>query len=159
MKQALFIVLLFGLVACNNNPDDFKNRIDNSEKQSAGTYKPGFGEIMGSIQIHHSKLWFSGINENWKLAGFEIHELTEAVEDIEKFQGEREESKFMDMIFPALDSVSLAVKQKDTNLFKKNYTFLTKTCNECHQVTDYEYIIMKNPDARIFHNQDFRVRH
>jgi len=158
MKHSFFVLLLFGMFACNNNTDVLESKIDSLEKQLADTYKPGFGEIMGSVQIHHSKLWFSGVNENWKLAEFEVHELTESVEDIEKYQKEREESKFMDMIFPALDSVSLAIKQKDTGLFKKSYSLLTKTCNECHQVTDYQFIIVKNPDTRIFHNQDFRLK-
>ena len=30
-------------------------------------YAPGLGEIMGGIQTHHAKLWFAGVNNNWKL--------------------------------------------------------------------------------------------
>jgi len=49
------------------------------------SYKPGFGEFMGGIQVHHEKLWFAGTNQNWKLAGFEIHEIKESMDDIRKY--------------------------------------------------------------------------
>ncbi len=156
-KWLLIMSLLFGVFACNSDKDKLQSKIDRLEKQLADTYKPGFGEIMGSVQIHHSKLWFAGINENWKLAEFEVHELTEAIEDIEKYQKDREESKYVKMIQPPLDSVAMAIKQKNLSLFENNYTKLTTTCNECHQVTKYEYIVIKNPDMQIFHDQDFRV--
>ncbi len=43
-------------------------------------YAPGLGEIMGGIQTHHAKLWYAGINDNWKLAQYEIDELKERFE-------------------------------------------------------------------------------
>jgi len=70
-----------------------QNRIDSLEGKLADTYKPGFGEFMSSIQVHHNKLWFAGQNDNWKLAEFEVNEIKETVEAIEKYQTEREESK------------------------------------------------------------------
>jgi hypothetical protein len=48
---------------------------------------------MSSIQVHHNKLWFAGESQNWKLANFESHEIQEAIQDIEKYQTEREESQ------------------------------------------------------------------
>ena len=35
---------------------------------------------MGGIQTHHAKLWFAGINDNWKLAQYEIDEFKERFE-------------------------------------------------------------------------------
>jgi len=80
------------------------------EIKLANTYKPGFGEFMNGIQAHHSKLWFAGQNDNWKLAGFEVHEIMEAIEDIQKFQTERKESQMIGMINPALDSINNAIQ-------------------------------------------------
>src|SRR5438105_15672430 len=106
MKQIFFIILTLELFACNqptNNTQSLQIRIDSLESKLKDTYKPGFGEFMSSIQAHHSKLWFAAQNENWKLADFEIHEMKEAIENIEKYQTEREESQKIGMIKPALD--------------------------------------------------------
>src|SRR3989337_1462790 len=109
MRQIYLIIITFGLFACNQQRDNTKvlqNRIDSLEQKLADTYKPGFGEFMSGIQAHHSKLWFAGQNENWKLADFEVHEIMEAIEDIQKFQTERKESQMIGMINPALDSIN-----------------------------------------------------
>jgi hypothetical protein len=76
MRQVLLIILTFALFACNQQADNTKIlqiRIDSLENKLADTYKPGFGEFMGGIQAHYSKLWFAGKNENWKLAEFEFN--------------------------------------------------------------------------------------
>lgn len=112
---------------------------------------------MSSIQSHHSKLWFAGQNKNWKLADFEIHEIMEAIEAIQKYETERKESKSIGMINPALDSVNIAIQQKDIVLFKRSYSLLTSTCNNCHRANDFEFNIVKIPETQSFSNQDFKV--
>jgi len=159
MKQPFIIILTFGLFACNQQPDKtqvLQNRIDSLEQKLADTYKPGFGEFMSSIQTHHSKLWFAGQNENWKLANFEVHEIMEAIEDIQKFQTERKESQMIGMINPALDSINNAIQQKNSTLFKSSYTLLTNTCNNCHRAAAFEFNVVKIPDSQPFSNQDFK---
>src|SRR5690606_28026008 len=101
------LLLVFALFACNQqgeNTNALKQRIESLEKKLEDSYKPGFGEFMSGIQAHHSKLWFEGQNQNWDLADFEVHEIIEAIEDIQKFQTERKESKMVGMLKPALDS-------------------------------------------------------
>ena len=159
MKQILFFILTFGLFACNQQTDNTKvlqNRIDSLERKLTDTYKPGFGEFMSGIQAHHSKLWFAGQNENWKLADFEVHEIIEVIEDIQKFQTERKESQMIGMINPALDSINNAIQKKSPALFKSSYTLLTNTCNNCHRATDFEFNVVKIPDTQPFSNQDFK---
>ncbi len=134
-----------------------QNRIDSLENKLANTYKPGFGEFMSSIQSHHSKLWFAGQNKNWKLADFEIHEIMESIEAIQKYETERKESISIAMINPALDSVNIAIQQKDIVLFKRSYSLLTSTCNNCHRANDFEFNVVKTPDTQSFSNQDFKV--
>ncbi len=73
---------------------------------------------MSNIQLHHAKLWFAGINRNWELAQFEIHEIQEALEDISNFNADRPETKAITMINPAIDSLSTAISKKDLDLFK-----------------------------------------
>ncbi len=156
----LISLLSIFLFACNqqtNNNEVLQNRIDSLEQKLADTYKPGFGEFMSGIQAHHSKLWFAGQNENWKLADFEVHEIMEAIEYIQKYHTERKESQMIGMINPALDSVNKAIQQKNPALFKTSYTLLTNTCNNCHRAADFEFNVVKVPDSQPFSNQDFKI--
>jgi hypothetical protein len=160
MKKLFLLLLLSGMLACNQqkkNGSISEKRIDSLEKKLSVTYKPGFGEFMSGIQSHHAKLWFAGINQNWKLADFEIHEIMENISAIQKYQTERPESEKIGMINPALDSVNLAIKNKDLVLFKSNYSILTNTCNNCHRATNFEFNVVKIPDLQTFSNQDFKV--
>ncbi len=159
MRHILLIILTLVFFACNQQTDNkvLQNRIDSLESKLADTYKPGFGEFMSGIQTHHSKLWFAGQNENWKLADFEVHEIMEAIEDIQKFQTERKESQMIGMINPALDSINNAIQQKNPALFKSSYTLLTYTCNNCHRAADFEFNVVKIPDTQPFSNQDFKI--
>ena len=122
-----------------------QDRIDSLERKLADAYKPGFGEFMSNIQAHHAKLWFAGQNKNWKLADFEIHEIMEAVEDIQKYQVERKESQMINMIQPALDGVNDAIQKQNPVLFKSKYLLLTNTCNQCHKAAEFEFNVVKIP--------------
>lgn len=158
MKNFLLIVLTLGLFSCGQQTgsNNFKKRIDSLESRLADSYKPGFGEFMSGIQAHHAKLWFAGQNENWKLAEFEVHEILEAVEDIQKFQAERKESQMIGMISPALDSIGSAIQQENPVLFRSSYNLLTNSCNNCHHATNFEFNVVKIPEAQTFSNQDFK---
>src|SRR4030095_3557949 len=163
MKQTILLLVTFGLFSCNQQSDTDKikvlqTRIDSLENMLNDTYKPGFGEFMSSIQVHHNKLWFAGQNQNWKLADFEIHEIMEAVEEIQKYQTERKESKLIGLITPALDSLNAAIQQKSPALFKSSYISLTNSCNNCHRATAFEFHVVKMPDNPPFSNQDFSHR-
>jgi hypothetical protein len=161
MKNLLLSVLLFGLFSCNNqniNTQTLQNQIDSLKTQLNHVYKPGFGFLMTNIQAHHAKLWFAGINENWKLARFEIKEIKEIEEDIEKFQKNRKETVLMSMIEPGIEDVFRAIGQKDLSAFKKSFTELTVACNECHKLTDFEYNLVKVPETAEFSNQEFKLK-
>src|SRR5437764_2443466 len=137
MKIALLFIVLLGIFGCNQSTVDkqlLQNRIDSLEKNN---YKPGFGEFMTNIQIHHAKLWFAGINENWNLADFEIGEIKESLEAITKYETERKESRVLSMIYPAIDSVNNSIQLKNVSSFKKNFILLTTTCNNCHKSVNF----------------------
>ena len=160
MKSSTFIIVLTILVSCNNQqPDREKQltaRIDSLENKLNNSFSPGFGEFMSSIQMHHAKLWFAGINSNWKLADFEIHEIEEVLEDIQKFNTDRPESKAIGMINPAIDSVSNAIKQQNEQLFKNSYSLLTNACNNCHKATEHEFNVVTIPAIPPVSNQNFK---
>ena len=161
MRQILLIILIFGLFACNKQTDNttvLQNRIDSLEIKLSDSYKPGFGEFMSSIQTHHSKLWFAGQNENWKLADFEINEIKESLEDIKKYCTDRPETQSIGMIDQPLQNVSKAIQQKNIAEFKDSYTILTSTCNSCHQATKHEFNVITIPTAPPFSNQRFKLQ-
>ncbi|MDZ7623428.1 MAG: hypothetical protein U5J96_03135 [Ignavibacteriaceae bacterium] len=159
MKKIFFVFSLLTLLSCADNSDkiaELQNRIDSLQLKINDSYKPGFGEFMSNIQVHHAKLWFAGINENWPLAEFEIHEIEESIEDLKKYQAEREESKMLPIINPPLDSVRAAIKNENLVSFKNNFATLTNTCNSCHQAVKFDFNKVKIPDSPPFNNQVFK---
>ena len=161
MKQVFIIIMASALIACSQRSDKLQvleSRIDSLENRMSESYKPGFGEFMSNIQAHHAKLWYAGLNQNWDLANFEIQEIMENLEDIQKYESERKESELIVMINPALDSVNFAIEQKNPELFKNSFTLLTNTCNECHVAAKFEFNVIKIPETPSFSNQEFEVR-
>jgi hypothetical protein len=162
MKQAILfsgiVLLLLAYKNLSNNIVQLQHRIDSLQKKIDDAYKPGLGEFMSGIQVHHAKLWFAGENSNWKLADFEIHEIMEAVEDIQHYAADREEVKELPMLQPALDSVNDAINKKDENLFRKDFIILTNTCNNCHRTVHYEFNMVKIPETAPYSNQEFELQ-
>ena len=159
IKCFLFILVTIILVSCNNKPigkNDSARQIDSLEKVISNSYKPGLGEFMLGIQTHHSKLWFAGKAENWELADFEMQEIKELFDDVKKYTSDREETKLVPMIYPALDSLSASVARKDKESFSKVFYFLTEKCNSCHQSVKHGFNVIVVPETSPFSNQDFK---
>jgi len=161
MKQSFALCVTFCLLAISckqpaNSNAALLSRIDSLEKKVAATYKPGFGEFMSSIQVHHAKLWFAGKNKNWELADFEMHEIAETLDAIKEYQTEREESKKVDMLKPSLDAVKDAIDKKDSSLFNSSYLLLTNTCNNCHKAVNFGFNVVKIPETAPYSNQAFK---
>lgn len=160
MKNILFLPVLFVILnGCSNDSNrlaKMEAQINQLESKLNDSYKPGFGEFMGNVQIHHAKLWFAGIDNNWELADFEINEIKELFGDIQKYQAERVETKTLPMIYPALDRVIEVIKNKDSKDFRESFINLTNTCNQCHMLVKYGFNHVKIPDHPPFDNQVFK---
>lgn len=151
---------LITVAACHNTyvpNQDLQLQIDSLQTQINKTYKPGLGEFMSGIQVHHEKLWFAGTVQNWRLADFEIHEIMEAIDDIKTYASDRPEVKNLVMLQPAIDSINNSIQQKDVISFKRNFVTLTNTCNNCHQSVNYDFNKIKIPDTPPFSNQVFKI--
>jgi len=153
---SIFIITIF-VSSCTQSGkiNDLQVQIDSLKKQA---YKPGFGEFMTYVQIHHNKLWFAGQAQNWPLADFEVNEIKEAMQDIQKYETDRKESQTIIIAYPALDSVSMAIQQKNLAQFTRAYDGLTATCNQCHTVVNFPFNVVKIPDTPPFSNQVFDVK-
>jgi len=158
MKYLPLVLLLGFFFACNSDTTVLQAKVDSLNKQLAQTYKPGLGEFMSVIQVHHAKIYFAGKNENWPLADFEIGEIKESIEGINKFCTDRPEIKSLPIIYPALDSVNNAIKSKNSLRFEKSFVLLTNSCNSCHQTTNHAFNVIKVPEIPPFSNQDFKVK-
>lgn len=111
---------------------------------------------MNTIQLHHSRLWFAGINQNWALAKFEIDEMNETFDDLKKYVTDRPEVKEIPMIRPGLDSMEQAVASKNLSRFKSAYLLLTNTCNNCHRATHHGFNIITIPTRLPVTDQKFK---
>ena len=159
MKRPAFIIIVsltFSCTSQNNKVQKMQATIDSLQKQLNESYKPGFGEFMSGIQTHHAKLWFAGQNQNWPLADFEVHEIQEALDDVQKFCSDRPEVKAIGMIGPPIDSVANAIQQKDLHFFNRSFILLTNTCNKCHQSTEHGFNVVTIPASLPVVNQDFK---
>lgn len=159
MKPYSLLFAIFLLASCSDA--SFKRNEKNSNEDSLHKliekYAPGLGEIMGGIQMHHAKLWYAGINDNWKLAQYEIDEIKERFEQARAVESNRPEVKMIPMIYTAIDSINNAIGHKNLNQFKSGFQLLTASCNSCHSANNFEFNVITIPTAPPVSNQDFKV--
>src|ERR1700712_1774799 len=146
----LSLALSFSLmIGCGQSGDEnahLQARIDSLQNKLDSIYTPGTGAFMNTIvQPHHLKLWFAGQNKNWALAEYERQELMGGFEKIQKYHKNKPEATAIAMIFPAMNAVEKAIRDKDAKAFKDNFAVLTNTCNTCHKALKYEFNVIKVP--------------
>lgn len=152
------------MLSCSQEPSNQDVTTTNTDSlalqlaQIREQYRPGLGEIMGGIQTHHAKLWYAAINDNWKLADYEIAEIKERIQQAEEIETDRPEVKTISMIYPSIDSVANSIKQKNLASFKNSFQLLTATCNSCHTANHFEFNVITIPTAPPVTNQDFKVK-
>jgi len=56
--------LIIFVIGCQQSSTTLQRKVDSLQIAVNNVYKPGFGEFMLQIQVHHAKLWFAGKNEN-----------------------------------------------------------------------------------------------
>jgi hypothetical protein len=158
MNKLITGILFCILISCNqpgHDTDILQSRIDSLQLKLDKSYKPGLGEFMSGMQVHHAKLWFAAEAGNWRLSDFEMKEIREAIDDIQTYCNDRPEVLSIPMIKPALDSVDEAIRNKSITQFKYSYNLLTNTCNNCHRATKHEFNVIQIPTTPPFTNQSF----
>ncbi len=115
-------------------------------------YEPGLGEIMALQQMRHIKLWFAGRAGNWPLADYEIDELKDGFDDVNRRLGGDTVEKAVGAQLAALEK---AVAAKDRAAFARAFDTLTAGCNSCHQALDHAFIVIQRPTLLPYSNQSF----
>lgn len=154
-----FIIgICFFVIACNQSGSNqqLKAKVDSLQARLNDAYKPGLGEFMMGIQEHHAKLWFAGINKNWQLADFEVHEIGETLDDVKKYCTDRPEIKSLGIIDPAVNAIKTAISKQDLDRFKAGFTDLTNDCNTCHKDNQHGFNIIIIPASPNVTNQEFK---
>ena len=137
------------------SPERLQAQIDSLQRKLDNSYRPGLGEFMSGIQVHHAKLWFAGSAGNWGLSDFETKEIRETIDDIESYCTDRPEVASLPMIKPPLDSIDAAIRNRSIVQFKSGFVLLTNTCNNCHRATKHEFNVIRIPTTPPVTNQVF----
>ena len=148
MKKLAWLIIIILSTSCqpkNKGIEKLQKQVDSLQTELNNVYKPGFGESMDVVHHHYQEIWQAGIDKNWEYAHFELKEMMEAVENIEKFQKDRKEVELLNMLDEPVQHLMLITEQKDEGNFKNAYINLTKTCNACHLQTNYAFIKIEIP--------------
>jgi hypothetical protein len=159
MRLCIPGVMVLLIVACGQSQPDtvsLQTQVDSLQRKLDNSYRPGLGEFMSGIQVHHAKLWFAGSAANWGLSDFETKEIRESIDDINLYCLDRPEVASIPMIMPSLDSIDAAIRNKSIPQFKSAFILLTNTCNNCHRATKHEFNVIKIPDSPPFTNQVYQ---
>lgn len=115
---------------------------------------------MGVIQQHHAKLYYSGMNENWDLAAYQIDEIKEGLDQATELHEHFKDIKgslkdLRHVTDQGVAETEAAIQKKSKTLFLGAYKNLTHSCNQCHQAADHGFIVIQSPVTGMFSNQKF----
>ena len=175
MKPASFILLAVVIIALISaqfiiESTEITNMKAELSKQRAGNpavldslrtaIAPGLGEYMMSIQQHHAKLWFAGINSNYELASYEIGELDELFENVARIYP-KHDSLDMTPIIQTIRAKHLAdvdtviARHGTADQFRISFDQLNQACNGCHAAAQHRFIHIQPPTTPPATNQTY----
>jgi hypothetical protein len=143
LMLALAIPMLGAVAASAQNP---------AEPPANGANLRGLGEIMTLQQLRHIKLWFAGRAGNWALADYEMGELNEGFEDVDKQLGGDTVEK---MVGGPLKALQKAIEDKNRTAFTAAFDSLSAGCNNCHRTLDHGFIVIQRPALLPYSDQVF----
>jgi len=153
-----FIVILFENCGHSAKTSQLRYRMDSLQQKLDSAYVPGTGELMNNIiQPHHYKLFLAGQQQNWALAEYERDQISGGFKRILKYHKHSSVAAVVPMIYPELDALKKAIRDKNSSAFNSHFALLTRTCNNCHQATKQDFVVIKVPLGTAFENQNFKL--
>jgi hypothetical protein len=111
---------------------------------------------MSAAQLQHLKLWFAGNAKNWDLAAYELLLLKDSLVEAALLYPDIPMSNVVKTLEGPLQSVSDAIKAKDSRKFASSVRELTEGCNSCHRSMGRDFVVIKLPtDQQAPANQVF----
>ena len=143
-------------------PATAQNQFGDANAQPA-PFNPQMAALMSMIvQPRHAKLGLAGRAQNWPLAKYELIELRRGFVIVSKAVPRWKGLPVPDLFEAAMDDpmklLEIAVQQQHKVQFDRAFARLTESCNACHATTDHSYIVIKEPDASAFPNQQFEPK-
>jgi hypothetical protein len=165
MKKVFLGIAVLLLSSCSaqqesNSDIALQARVAALEK-TVSELKPGLGEIMGVVQQHHAKLYYSGSKGNWPLAEYELGEIQEGLDDAMKYYPTFQDVKEpLTTLIPSLTKASLAqvrttIENKDEKSFVEAFKTLSGSCSSCHAAANHPFVKIQIPTDAMFSNQKF----
>jgi hypothetical protein len=168
MKKALVFLSLLGLVGIADLIVNLNSMPVRAQEVKAKGYLPLAHLMNDAMQVHHTKLWFSGNAKNWALAAYELKKIKDTFEEVKEsiidLQNSSPEWRSLPIgeILTNVDfnlrSLDQAIKAKDAVRFDTSYSELTGTCNACHVSAGQPQIKIIKPRLSgdsAFADQDF----
>lgn len=120
---------------------------------------PSLATYMLNIQAHHAKLFYAGEAENWELVHYNIHELEEYIEEVQKVHPTHNGIEIAELaetlLEPGIEQVEEAEDAQSLEAFRTGFKVLTAGCNNCHEQAGYTIINIQEPNGKEYGNQDF----
>jgi hypothetical protein len=126
-------------------------------------YHPSFGDLMTmAVQPRHTKLGMAGKARDWDYAAYESSELRNAFgrigRTIPAYRKQSLPDMFASAIVPALDKLDVAIKARDGAKFDAAYSEVTGSCNTCHTALDHAFVVIREPKASPYSDQNLTGR-
>jgi len=168
LKKALVFLSLLGLVDIAGVLVNLNSMPVRAQEVKAKGYLPLAHLMNDAMQVHHTKLWFSGNAKNWALAAYELKKIKDTIEEVKESIVDLQNSspewrrlpigEILTSFDSDLRSLDQAIKAKDVARFDTSYSALTGTCNLCHVSAGQPQIKIIKPlmsGDSTFADQDF----
>ena len=107
---------------------------------------PRFGDRMEGIGRRLERLGRAGMAGRWELARYEVEELTETFEDVERTPlpedlAELDVREFIEpMVGSALPALDSALVRQDPGAFRLAFAGVAARCNDCHRAAGRRFV-------------------
>jgi hypothetical protein len=117
--------------------------------ESLADHIGGFSRAMMEVGYRYNELFFAGTERNWELAEYHAAKIGDAIEQgIERRPGRRPSAEIF--LERELGALLDAIGARDPAAFERDYLRLTEGCNACHLREDVQFIVIRQPDRRIY---------
>ena len=128
-----------------------------SRREPAG--EPGGGQGFHGRGHLPARLGLGGQARNWDYAAYELHELEESFERVERAWPRYRTFSITELLGVTKEpmaNLDAAIKAKDGARFDAAYRELTQACNTCHHGTNRPMVVIQFPAATApYPDQDF----
>lgn len=122
--------------------------------QSSDSYVASLGDIMGTTQWRHIKLWYAIKSKNWELLNYELGQLRDSFDKAAMLY-RNIPIEYIVAVQQPLIALRDAIKAKDAAKFERGFADLTNACNLCHRAAQVGFIVIQTPTSSPFSNQKF----